>query len=96
VSFFPPFVIADDHPAVRAAVRVLESSIGLEGPTGVWRFATDGGHFAEAGQTVVGFGPGDETLAHTVREAIDVDAMAEALTGNRALAVGWTSGLTSA
>ena len=88
-SFFPPFALAADHPAVRSAERVLSSALGPRHPAGVWKFATDGGHFAAAGLTVVGFGPGDETLAHTVREAIDVSALEAAVAGNRALALAW-------
>jgi acetylornithine deacetylase/succinyl-diaminopimelate desuccinylase-like protein len=93
VSFFPPFVLPAAHPALQAARRVLSGAIGLRTPAGVWRFATDGGHFHEAGQTVVGFGPGDETLAHTVNEAVDVAALETALAGNRALALGWTASI---
>lgn len=90
VSFFPPFIVETGHPALRAAERVLAEAIGLEAPVGVWRFATDGGHFAAAGLTVVGFGPGDEQLAHTNRESIGVDEIATAMAGNEALALGWT------
>ncbi|HYN87019.1 MAG TPA: hypothetical protein VER55_00745, partial [Ardenticatenaceae bacterium] len=51
-----------------------------------WRFATDGGHFARAGLFAVGYGPGDETLAHTTREHIEISEVESALRGNAALA----------
>ena len=90
LTYFPPFLVPDDHAAVRAAASVLAEAIGLQDPVGVWKFATDGGHFAAAGQTVVGFGPGEETLAHTIHEAIDVSALETAMSGNRSLALHWT------
>lgn len=93
VSFFPPFILDRDHPAVRAAEAVLTDAIGPREPVGIWRFATDGGHFAMAGLSVIGFGPGDEQLAHTNREAIALDDLATAMAGNHALAMRWTKGL---
>lgn len=50
--------------------------------SGVWKFATDGRYTAAAGWPTVGWGPGDESLAHTTRERVSVrelDAYAEAL-----------------
>ena len=52
----------------------------------VWQFATDGGHFAEAGMSPIGFGPGNEFLAHTVDEHIEIGALEEAMRVNAALA----------
>jgi acetylornithine deacetylase/succinyl-diaminopimelate desuccinylase-like protein len=88
---FPSFITPADHPAVASAQKVLHDAIGLGEPPGVWRFATDGGHFATAGMIVIGFGPGDETLAHTVQEHIAVSELETGLTGNRALALEWAS-----
>jgi acetylornithine deacetylase/succinyl-diaminopimelate desuccinylase-like protein len=86
---FPSFVTTADHSAVVGAREVLRTAIGLEEPPGIWRFATDGGHFAQAGMTVIGFGPGDETLAHTVQEHVEISALETAVAGNRALALEW-------
>jgi succinyl-diaminopimelate desuccinylase len=88
---FPSFITPADHPAVLGAQRILGNAIGLEEPPAVWRFATDGGHFAKAGMTVIGFGPGDETLAHTVQEHIEISALETAMAGNRALALEWAA-----
>jgi putative selenium metabolism hydrolase len=83
------FLLPKDHAALAAAARILQEAIGLTGPPGVWRFATDGGHFAAAGCTVIGFGPGDDGLAHTVHEAIEIAAIDTAMTANRAIALEW-------
>ncbi len=91
----PSFLLAADHPAVRAAEQILGETLGASGPAGVWRFATDGGHFAQAGMTVLGFGPGDPEAAHTVGESIAVEELQRAELAVEALAVGLPSKLLS-
>ncbi len=83
----PAFLTSDSHPAVQAAQGILEDSIGLSEPVGVWQFATDGGHFHRSGWTVIGFGPGDEALAHTVIESVEISEIEQAMLGNQALAL---------
>lgn len=87
----PAFVLPADHPAVVSAADVLEEAAGARPPVGVWGFATDGGHFSRAGHTVVGYGPGDERLAHTVRESLAVDELERAVDGYAALCRRWPS-----
>lgn len=82
----PAYALPADHPAVRVAAAIVDDELGGARPVDVWRFATDGGHFAEAGVAPVGFGPGDELLAHTVDERIEVAALEEALRVNARLA----------
>lgn len=86
----PSYLLASDDPTLAAACRVL-SAAGLEPGLDVWRFATDGGHLAAAGSTCIGFGPGDEGLAHTTRESISPGALEGAMAGYRALARQWPS-----
>jgi len=85
----PAHALPADHPAIRTAADVLTRALGSEPRVDVWRFATDGGHFAGAGLTVVGFGPGDDRLAHTVSEHIPIAELEVGLRGNRALATEW-------
>ncbi|MDH3734048.1 MAG: M20/M25/M40 family metallo-hydrolase [Gemmatimonadota bacterium] len=85
----PAHAIASDHPALTTAVETLTPALGHEPPVDVWQFATDGGHFAEAGMVVVGFGPGDDRLAHTVNEHIPISELEIGLRGNEALAREW-------
>jgi len=82
----PAYILPADHPAIVAAEDICRDVLKEERPTGVWQFATDGGHFAEAGMAPVGFGPGDEFLAHTVNEHIEISALEEAMAVNEALA----------
>ena len=85
----PALSLPADHLAVRTAAEVLAGPLGAEPPVDVWDFATDGGHFGLAGMTVVGFGPGDDRLAHTVNEHIVIDELATGIRGNAALALHW-------
>lgn len=82
----PAYILPADHPAVVAAEGICADALGEVRPTGIWQFATDGGHFAEAGMAPVGFGPGNEYLAHTVDEHIEIQALEEAMRVNEALA----------
>ena len=82
----PAYILAEDDPSVLAMARIAAEALGEERPVGIWKFATDGGHFAEAGMSPVGFGPGDELLAHTIDEHIEIAAVEEAMRVNAALA----------
>jgi len=91
----PSFSIPVDDPLVRSAISILNDTIGPRLKPEVWRFATDGGYFAKAGQKVLGFGPGDDKLAHTIKESIEVSSLKEAIIGNRSLAMGLTNELNT-
>ncbi len=82
----PPYLLPPEHPLLRAAVQVMETLQGHPPRVGIWQFATDGGHFARAGLKVVGIGPGDEGLAHTVHESLALEELEQALRINEALA----------
>jgi putative selenium metabolism hydrolase len=84
---FPSFTTDADHPWLARAQRTLAAALGREVEVDVWRFATDGGHFAAAGTTVLGFGPGDDTVVHTVEERMPLDDLVENVVGCVALAM---------
>jgi putative selenium metabolism hydrolase len=86
-SAHPAFILPSGHPTVEAASRIASELTGKEESSGVWGFATDGGHFAQAGWTVIGFGPGEEGLAHTVTESIEIAQLVEAAEVYRAFAL---------
>ena len=89
---FPSFVLPEDDPLLEVSRAALEEAFGREVPVGRWEFATDGGHLTAAGIPCVGFGPGDETLAHTNQERVPVAQLTEAALGYAALAVRLTRG----
>lgn len=85
-SVAPAFLRPADDSLVRAACDVLSDCLGAPVPVQLWRFATDGGHFAAAGVSTIGYGPGDETLAHTIEERIELTELVHGLAGNATLA----------
>jgi putative selenium metabolism hydrolase len=81
---FPPWLSEEASPLAQAAVAAAEAALGHPPATGVWQFSTNGVHWAgEAGIPTVGFGPGDERVAHTPDDRVafaDVRAAAEVYT----------------
>jgi acetylornithine deacetylase/succinyl-diaminopimelate desuccinylase-like protein len=65
----------------------LQAFLGREIPVGLWQFATDGGHLAQAGIATIGFAPAEERFAHTVYDQVRLDQLRQALLGNAALAL---------
>jgi succinyl-diaminopimelate desuccinylase len=92
--YHPPFLLPAEHPAVREAERVLAQAFGTRPSSGIWPFTTDGGLFAEEGRIVIGFGPGDEMLSHTVHDAVEIAALERAAAGYQALALDWSAAAT--
>jgi len=83
----PAFQIAEDAPEWRIARRALEAALGHPVQEGLWQFATDAGHLNAAGVPCVGFGPGQEEMAHVVDERVSIDQMVEATAAYMALAL---------
>ena len=83
---FPSFTTSLDHPFLVRAQAGLSAMLDRAVDVGVWRFATDGGHLAEAGVTVLGFGPGDDTVVHTIQERLPLTQLVESTAGYMALA----------
>ncbi|MBN1658605.1 MAG: M20/M25/M40 family metallo-hydrolase [Anaerolineae bacterium] len=83
---FPSFTTPVEHPWLQSAQAALAVALRRDVEIDTWRFATDGGHFAEAGATVIGFGPGDDTVVHTVQEHLPLDQLVESAVGYLALA----------
>ncbi len=88
---FPSFVLQEDDPLLLASRSALSEALGREVPVRRWEFATDGGHLMAAGIPCIGFGPGDEALAHTNQERVPIAQLTEAALGNAALALRLTT-----
>lgn len=79
------FYTAPEEPVVGRVRALLAEGMGRAPELIRYRFATDGRHFAAHGLTVIGYAPGEEELAHTIRESISLTQMAESLRGHVAL-----------
>ena len=84
---FASFTTPVAHPWLMQSQAALVHALGRAVEVGTWRFATDGGHFADAGATVLGFGPGDDALVHTVEERLPIQQLVESVVGYVALAL---------
>lgn len=86
----PVYEARGDHPDVETARRTLQTVMADAGETygeDYWWFGTDAPHLAKttAGGVVVGFGPGEEELAHTTRESVPLEHLRLARQGYAAL-----------
>jgi putative selenium metabolism hydrolase len=78
-KYFPAWAYDKAHPLVQASQQVRQL-IGLPAaPTGKWDFSTNGAYWAGKMEIpAIGFGPGDETTAHTVNDSVSLDDMVKA------------------
>jgi len=78
-SYYPAWLMMDDHSLVRAVLRAAEASLGYRPRLIRWPFSTDGCYtMGVAGIPTVGLGPGEEQLAHATNECIHLDDMVQA------------------
>jgi len=78
-KYFPAWALEDEHALVQAG-QLARKTIGLtDAPSGKWNFSTNGIYWAgKAGIPSIGFGPGDEETAHTVRDSVSLEDMVKA------------------
>jgi putative selenium metabolism hydrolase len=78
-KYYPTWVMAADHRAVRAAVGAAEAALGRRPVVDKWTFSTNGiatcGLF---GVPTVGFGPANEVYAHTPEDQCPIDHLTAA------------------
>jgi len=78
-KYYPPWLLEESHPVVRAG-QTTRQRIGLpDAPAGKWDFSTNGTYWAGvAGIPSIGFGPGDEIYAHTVLDQVPLAEVVKA------------------
>ncbi len=78
-KYYPTWVLAEDHPAVRAGVAAHAAVHGRTPQVGRWTFSTNGVAINGLhGVPCVGFGPGQEAQAHAPDEHVPVDDLVAA------------------
>lgn len=78
-KYFPAWALEENHPLVQAG-QLTRHLIDLpDVPSGKWDFSTNGIYWAgKAGIPSIGFGPGDERVAHAVNECVSLDDVVKA------------------
>ena len=72
-KYFPTWVLAEDHPALAFGTAAYRTVTGREPEITRWNFSTNGVTIMGIhGIPCLGFGPGQETLAHTANEWVPV------------------------
>jgi putative selenium metabolism hydrolase len=78
-KYFPAWALEENHPLVQAGQQARQA-VGLPfAPSGKWDFSTNGIYWAgKAGIPSIGFGPGDERVAHTAAECVSLEEVSKA------------------
>lgn len=78
-KYYPTWVIPADHPAVTLGVDVGRDLFGAPPVVDKWTFSTNGVTINGLhGIPVVGYGPGDEEMAHAPNEKVRIDDLVQA------------------
>ena len=78
-KYYPTWKLEEDHPLVQAGAKVYEELFGSKPVIDKWTFSTNGvtinGYY---GIPAIGFGPGNEVLAHAPNEKVPIDHLVKA------------------
>ncbi|MDR3563682.1 MAG: YgeY family selenium metabolism-linked hydrolase [Negativicutes bacterium] len=67
-SYLPAWEIAEDHPLAQGCIAVYQEIFGKKPAPYKWDFSTNGVASAKLGIPTIGFGAGDEKMAHMADE----------------------------
>ncbi len=86
-KYYPTWKLPVDHPVIENSARAFSLLFGEDPIIDKWTFSTNGVTInGMYGIPVVGFGPGDESLAHAPNEKVSVDQLEQAAAFYAALA----------
>ena len=78
-KYYPTWKLEEDHPLVEKGVEVYKDTFNSEPKVDKWTFSTNGvtirGYYDIP---VIGFGPGNEVLAHAPNEKVPIDHLVKA------------------
>ncbi len=78
-KYYPTWKIDENHPVITTGVKVFKELFNAEPKVDKWTFSTNGvtinGYY---GIPIIGFGPGNEVLAHAPNEKVPVDHLVKA------------------
>lgn len=78
-KYFPTWKLEEDHPAIQSGVKAFTELFDSAPKVDKWTFSTNGvtinGYY---GIPVIGFGPGNEVMAHAPNEKVPVEHLVKA------------------
>ncbi|SMB99462.1 putative selenium metabolism hydrolase [Thermanaeromonas toyohensis ToBE] len=78
-KYFPAWALPEEHFLVQAGVETCEKLYGYKPEIGKWVFSTNGIYWmGKANIPAIGFGPGNEIYAHTVKDQVPLDDVVKA------------------
>ena len=78
-KYYPTWVLDEAHPLTRAAIATYETLWKKAPIVDKWTFSTNGvGSMGVMGVPTIGFGPGEEDVAHSVVERVPIRHLVEA------------------
>ena len=78
-KYYPTWVLEENDPLVQAAVSTHVALHGKPPVVDKWTFSTNGvGSMGIMGVPTIGFGPGEEDVAHSVKERVPIHHLVEA------------------
>ena len=78
-KYYPTWALKESHPLARAAVAAYQSLWQKRPELGRWSFSTNGvATMGLMGVPTIGFGPGEEDVAHSVAERVPIRHLVEA------------------
>jgi putative selenium metabolism hydrolase len=78
-KYYPTWLLEESHPLVQAGVRTYQTLHGRPPVVDKWTFSTNGvGSMGVMGVPTIGFGPGEEDVAHSVKERVAIRHLVEA------------------
>ncbi|MFQ5819570.1 MAG: YgeY family selenium metabolism-linked hydrolase [Candidatus Heimdallarchaeota archaeon] len=87
-KYYPAWAMAHSDPFIQKTKTILEAMMNSEVKIQKWDFSTDGVYTAGMAKIpTIGYGPGDETQAHSPDEHLFIDQLVTATKGYAALAL---------
>ena len=78
-KYYPTWVLEESHPLAQAAIATYRELWNTEPVVDKWTFSTNGvGSMGLMGVPTIGFGPGEEEVAHSVAERVPIEHLVKA------------------
>ncbi len=92
-KYYPTWLLPEDHPLLAAGVDAYTALFGEAPVVGRWVFSTNGvAVMGKHGIPCIGFGPGNEVVAHMATEQIPVEHLVKAMAWYAAFPSQYTRG----